>query len=84
MTLATVTTRYDSVPLAVEHVRLTLTDAYTFVSKLSSVAFCHITSAEDMGSETNSISYTISGRTITFYADGVSAKLAAVTVYGRL
>jgi len=84
MTLATVTTRYDSVPLAVEHVRLTLTDDYTFVSKLSAPAFCHITSAEDMGSETNSISYSISSRTITFYGAGVSGKLAAVSVYGRL
>jgi len=84
MTLATVTTRYDSVPMAVEHVRLTVTDGETFVSKLSTVEFCHITSAEDMGAETNSASYSISGRTITIYADGVTDKLMAVSVYGRL
>jgi len=37
-----------------------------------------------MSSETNSASYSISGRTITIYADGVSDKLMALTIKGRL
>jgi len=84
MTATTTTTSYDSVPMAVEHVRLTVTDGETFVSKLSAPLFCHITCAEDMASLDNSPSYTISSRTITIYADGVTDKLMAVSVYGRL
>jgi hypothetical protein len=84
MTAATVTTRFDSVPLAQEHVILTLTDGETFESSLSEPLFCQITHAEDMGGETNSPSYAISGRTITIHCDGVTDKLTAVTVYGRL
>jgi len=84
MTAATTTTSYDSTPMAEEHVRLTVTDGETFISKLSSVEFCHITCAEDMASLDNSPSYTVSGRTITIYADGVTDKLMAVSVFGRL
>lgn len=83
MTAATVTTRTSGVQ-ASEHVILTVTDGETFVSKLSSPVLCQITSAEDMGSETNSASYSISGRTITIYADGVTDKKMAVSVYGKL
>ena len=83
MTAATVTTRFEG-HLAEENVNLTVTDGETFVSALSKPLFCHITSSEDMGSETNSASYSISGRTITIYADGVTDKLMAVTVRGRL
>ncbi len=83
MTAADVTNRFDGV-LAVEHVILEVTDGETFTSKLSKPLLCQITSSEDMGAETNSASYTISGQTITIYADGVSNKSMAVTVYGRL
>ncbi len=83
MTAATVTNRFEGV-LAVEHVELTVTDGETFVSKLSSVFGCQITSSEDMGAETNSASYSISGSTITIYADGVTDKKMFVSVYGRL
>ena len=83
MTEATVTSRHPEL-LAEENVILTVTDGETFVSKLSKPILCHITSAEDMGAETNSASYSISGRTITIYADGVTDKLMAVTVRGKL
>ena len=83
MTAATVTSRFDY-PMAREKVVLTVSDGYIFTSKLTSPQLCQITEAEDMGSETNSASYSISGQTITIYADGVSAKKMAVTVYGKL
>jgi len=83
MTAATVTTRFEGV-LAEEKVVLTVTDGETFVSKLSNPQHVQITSAEDMSSETNSASYSISGRTITIYADGVSDKLMALTISGKL
>ena len=84
MTAATVTTRFDRVPFAEEHVILTLSDGETYVSRLSKPLLCQITQAEDMGAETNSPSYTISGRTITIYNDGVSDKKLILTVYGKL
>lgn len=84
MTAATITTSFDSVPMAEEHVILTLTDGETYTSKLSNPLICQVTSAEDMGAETNSVSYSISGRVITFYADGVTDKLTAVSIKGRL
>ena len=83
MTAADITSTYPGV-LGEENVILTLSDGETFVSKLGKPLFCQITSAEDMGAETNSVSYTISGNTITMYADGVSNKLTAVTVKGYL
>ena len=84
MTAATVTTRIDGPVLAEENVILTVSDGETFVSKLSKPLVVQITSSEDMASETNSASYSISGRTITIYADGVSDKLMALTIKGRL
>jgi len=83
MTAATVTTEYDSVPKAVEHVILTVSDGETFVSRLSNPEFCHITPAEDMGTATASPSYTISSNTVTIYADATTDKLMAVSVYGK-
>ena len=83
MTAATITTSFDRVPLVEENVILTVTDGETYVSALGTPLLCQITSAEDMGSETNSTSYSISGRTITFYADGVTDKLIAVTIKGK-
>ena len=83
MTAATVTTRFPH-KQAEEHLVLTITDGYTHSSVLSKPEMCQITEAQDMGSETNSTSYSISGRTITFYADGVSAKKISVIVYGKL
>lgn len=82
MAAATVTTRPDKLRLAQEHVVLTLSDGETFESSLGTVIGCHITHAEDMGAETNSPSYSVSGSTITFYADGVTDKKTFVTVYG--
>lgn len=83
MAAATVTNRFPET-LAAEHVELTVSDGETFVSKLSKPLLVQITSSEDMGVETNSASYSISGRTITIYADGVVDKKMAVSVYGRL
>lgn len=83
MAAATVTTRFVG-PFNKEKLRLTITDEYTHSSALGSPLFCQITEAEDMESEENKTSYSISGRDITFHAAGVSAKLIAVTVYGRI
>jgi len=83
MAAATVTTRFEGL-LAEENVILTVSDGETFTSKLSNPQIVQITSAEDMGAETNSASYSISGRVITIYADGVTDKLMAVTVKGKL
>ena len=83
MTAATVTSRFNH-KQAEERVVLTVSDGETFVSKLSTVEMCMITCAEDMGAETNSPSYTIIGRTVTIYADGVTDKKMAVTCYGKL
>lgn len=82
MTAATVTTRLDKLNYREEHVVLTLTDGETFESAFGTVIGCQITHAEDMGAETNSASYSVSGNTITFYADGVTDKKTFVTVYG--
>ena len=84
MTAADVATKFDSVPLVEENVILTVTDGETYTSRLGNPLLVQITSAEDMGAETNSASYSISGRTITIYADGVSDKLMALTIKGRL
>jgi hypothetical protein len=83
MTAATVTKRFEGVP-AEENVELTVTDGETFVTKLSSIWGVQITSSEDMGSETNSASYSVSGRTITIYADGVTDKKMFLTIKGAL
>lgn len=82
MTAATVTTRYRGIPFEIEHVTLTATDGETYVTDMSSPQVVQITSSEDMGSETNSWSYSKSGRTITLYADGVTDKLVDLTIYG--
>ena len=84
MTAATVTQSFDSVIMAEENVILTVTDGETYTSKLSNPELVQITCAEDMASETNSPSYTISGRTITIYADGVTDKKMALTIKGRM
>jgi len=84
MTAATVTTRLDGPVLAEENVILTVSDGETFVSKLSKPELCQITFAEDIATASIPISYTISGRTVTIYADGVSDKKMAVTVKGLL
>lgn len=83
MTAADTFVRFDGVP-AVEHVGITVSDGETFVTKLSEIWGVQITQAEDMGAETNSPSYTFSGRTITIYADGVSDKKMFLSIYGRL
>ena len=83
MAAATVTTRFPH-KQAEEHLVLTITDEYTHDSRLSKPEMCQITEAEDMGSETNSTSYSISGRTISFHAAGVSSKKIGVIVYGTL
>lgn len=83
MAAATITETFTE-HLAEENVILTVSDGETYVSKLSEPKLVQITSAEDMGSETNSASYSISGRTITIYADGVTDKKMALTVKGRL
>lgn len=82
MAAATVTTRLRDPVLEEENVILTVTDGETYVTDMSDPLIVQITSAEDMGSETNSASYSISGRTITIYADGVTDKLMALTIKG--
>lgn len=82
MAAATVTTRFRGPVLEEENVILTVTDGETYVTDMSSPQLVQITSAEDMGAETNSASYSISGRTITIYADGVTDKLMALTIKG--
>jgi len=84
MTAVTETTTFDRIPMAMYHKVLTITDGYTYVSDLGKPVGCHITSAEDMGNETNSVSYALSGRTFTFHADGVSSKKIFITVYGKM
>lgn len=82
MAAATVTTRLRDPVLEEENVILTVTDGETYVTDMSDPLIVQITSSEDMGSETNSASYSISGRTITIYADGVTDKLMALTIKG--
>jgi len=83
MAAATITSEFNT-SLAEENVILTVSDGETYTSKLSTPLLVQITCAEDMGAETNATSYSISGRTITLYADGVTDKLMALTIKGYL
>lgn len=81
MAAVTVDQKFDSVPLAVQHVLLDVTEAGTFVSSLSKPLFAQITVREDSDSIVN---YTISGSTLTFHDSlGLGVKLA-VSIYGKL
>ena len=84
MTAATVSTRLNGPVMAEEKVILTVSDGETFVSSLSKPEMCQLTFAEDIATASIPISYSISGRTITIYADGVTDKKMALTVSGRL
>jgi len=84
MTAATITTGPFNELLHEEKVELTVTDGETYTTDMSSPKFVQITSSEDMGSETNSASYSISGKVITIYADGVTDKKMALTISGYL
>ena len=81
MAAATVDQRYDSLPLAVEHVLLDTGNAGTFVSKLSKPLFAQITIREDIDADVN---YTLSGSTFTFQESGGAGIKIAVSIYGRL
>ena len=81
MTAVTVDNRFDSVPLAVEHVLLDITEAYTFVSKLSKPLFAQLTIREDIDADVN---YTLSGQTFTFHESGGAGVKVACSIYGKL
>jgi hypothetical protein len=80
MTSATVTEAPTGL-LAEECVTLTWTDAYTYVSKLSSVTQVFVTWA-DAAAGTAYIG--VSGRTLTLNGTGVSGKKCYVLIKGRL
>ena len=60
---------------------LTVTDGETFVSKLGTVYQVFLTAAADDDGELNA---TISGRTVTINAAGMTDVLVSVMVVGRL
>jgi hypothetical protein len=80
MTAATVTTRFEGAK-AHEYVNLTVTDGETFVSKLGTPEQAYATAQEDDDGEINC---TISGRTITINAAGMTDVLIALHVVGKL
>ena len=85
--MAIAATAFGTLHPATEFVDATITDAGTYVSKLSKPIGAHITFAADMNgivAASAHIGYTLSGRTFTFKAGGVTAKRALVTVYGYL
>lgn len=79
---ATVTSRFEGV-LAEENVILTVSDGETFTTKLSSIALVQCT-YNDNDASTNAITYTVSGRVVTFHVASLSDKKIAVTIKGRL
>jgi len=84
MTAATVTKYFETHNPNEESVQLTCTDGETYTTrKIKFIDTVTITSSEDMGAETNSFSYSKSGRVITFYADGVTDKKIDVIIKGR-
>ena len=80
MTAATVTSEFEGV-LAEELVNLTVTDGETYVSKLSKPYVAFATAQADNDGEINC---TISGRTITINAAGMTDVLIGLLVKGRL
>jgi len=80
MTAVTVDQRIEGV-MAVEHVLLDITEAYTFTSKLSKPLFAQITIREDIDADVN---YTLSGQTLTFHESGGAGIKVAVSIYGRM
>ena len=88
MTAATVTTRLRGPAMAEENVVITVSDGETYTSELGTPIFAYLrwleaTTFSSVG--TNDIgSCTISGRTITIAATGVTDKQAALCVKGYL
>lgn len=80
MTAATITASYRE-HLAEELVLLTVTDGETYVSKLSKPLAAFATTQADNDGEVNC---TISGRTITINAAGMTDVLIALLVKGHL
>jgi hypothetical protein len=80
MTAVTVNERFETAP-AHEYVVLSITEAYTYVSKLSKVFGVNMTRAEDNDSYLN---YSVSGRTITFHASGTANKKVFCDIVGYL
>jgi len=80
MTAATVTTRFEG-ELAHDYVNLTVTDGETYVSKLGTVYQAYATAQADNDGEINC---TISGRTVTINAAGMTDVLIALHCVGRL
>lgn len=81
MTAATVTTRFDGPVLAEELVNLTVSDGETYTSKLSHPYVAFATAQADNDGEINC---TISGRTITINAAGMSDVLIGLLIKGLL
>jgi hypothetical protein len=81
MTAVTVSGVLDGEP-AHEYVILTITEAYTYQSKLSKVFGISMTSIEDVDGYRNAV---ISGaNTITFHTTGSSGKKVFCDIVGRL
>lgn len=77
---ATITTRFLPGPtLEMDAVNLTCSDGETYVSTLSAPLFCVLTTAADNDGEVN---YTLSGRTITINAAGMTDVLITLVVWG--
>jgi hypothetical protein len=77
---ATVTTRFLPGPvLEMEAVNLTVSDGETYVSTLSKPLFAVLTAAVDDDGELN---YTLSGRTFTIQAAGMTDKLVTMVIWG--
>jgi len=84
MTAATVTERLEINDPTKEVVKLTITDAETYVSKkFASISAVQFSFNEDMGALAVVPGFAISGATLTFHCTGVTDKLVCVTLYGR-
>ena len=88
MTAATITTKLRGPAMAEENVVITVSDGETYTSELSSPQFCQLTWQEGVTfssiADSDVGSCTISGRTITIAATGVTDKKAALTIKGYL
>ncbi len=85
MTAATITTKDPGVIYDEENVVLTVSDGETYTTQMSNPITCQLTwleSTEFSSIADNDVSCTISTRTITIAATGVSDKKAALCIKG--
>jgi len=84
MTAATITESPNG-SLAEDNTVITVTEAETYVTSLSSILGVQATWNEDLaGTDTSPAYISFSGRTITVHAAGVTDKKLFLTVKGRL